>query len=153
MLRKPVACVRARLRPEYGSAHSEGIFSFTNGVLYRLLPSAGRVSPSVLGDQRGINQPKTMVNKTDTIEGAAKTAARTAPKRRATVKAASVRVPGAIAGTKKAAPKTKRTKTAPAASHEDVALRAYLIGERRQQAGQPGDATSDWLQAERELLG
>jgi hypothetical protein len=63
---------------------------------------------------------------------------------------------------KKAA--TKRTTTAqkrtvksqsPAArasySQEDVALRAYFIGERRQQTGTPGSPESDWLEAEQQL--
>jgi hypothetical protein len=31
-------------------------------------------------------------------------------------------------------------------------LRAYFIGERRRSLGIPGDETSDWVAAERELL-
>jgi hypothetical protein len=34
-------------------------------------------------------------------------------------------------------------------TQEDIALRAYEISQQRN--GQPGDALSDWLQAEREL--
>jgi hypothetical protein len=34
-----------------------------------------------------------------------------------------------------------------------VALRAYFIGLRRQENGQPGDSTTDWLEAEKELRG
>jgi hypothetical protein len=34
---------------------------------------------------------------------------------------------------------------------EEIQLRAYFIGERRMTLGIPGDATSDWVQAEREL--
>jgi hypothetical protein len=37
-------------------------------------------------------------------------------------------------------------------SSEQVALRAYFIGERRRSLGIPGDETSDWVAAERELL-
>lgn len=35
--------------------------------------------------------------------------------------------------------------------NEQVALRAYFIGERRRKLGIPGDETSDWVEAEREL--
>jgi hypothetical protein len=34
---------------------------------------------------------------------------------------------------------------------EDVAVRAYFIGERRRSLGLPGDPESDWLEAERQL--
>jgi hypothetical protein len=37
-------------------------------------------------------------------------------------------------------------------SSEQVALRAYFIGERRRSLGIQGDETSDWVAAERELL-
>ena len=33
-----------------------------------------------------------------------------------------------------------------------VQLRAYFIAQRRRELGLPGDETSDWVQAERELL-
>jgi len=46
-----------------------------------------------------------------------------------------------------------RKKTALQPDADRVALRAYFIGERRRTLGIPGDPTSDWLQAERELLG
>jgi hypothetical protein len=36
-------------------------------------------------------------------------------------------------------------------SREQVALRAYFIGERRRSLGIAGDETSDWVQAEQEL--
>jgi hypothetical protein len=49
--------------------------------------------------------------------------------------------------------KSKSRKTAaPQPSNERIALRAYFIGERRRNLGISGDATSDWVQAERELL-
>ena len=35
---------------------------------------------------------------------------------------------------------------------EQVQLRAYFIAQRRRELGLPGDETSDWVQAERELL-
>jgi hypothetical protein len=34
---------------------------------------------------------------------------------------------------------------------EQIQLRAYFVSERRQRLGSPGDSTSDWIQAEREL--
>jgi hypothetical protein len=37
-------------------------------------------------------------------------------------------------------------------SSEQVALRAYFIGERRRTLGIHGDETSDWVAAERELI-
>lgn len=33
----------------------------------------------------------------------------------------------------------------------DVALRAYFIAEKRYKLGIPGDATSDWVEAERQI--
>ena len=37
-------------------------------------------------------------------------------------------------------------------SREQVALRAYFIGERRRSLGTAGDEMSDWVQAEQELI-
>jgi hypothetical protein len=109
-----------------------------------------------------------MVNKREKTEGA-KTAAITAPKRRTVTKpkaAAATR----IAETEPAAkPAKKTTAIAPATvpangsgngtvngsapRTEDIAIRAYLIGEKRQQLGQPGDSLGDWVEAERQLIG
>jgi hypothetical protein len=36
-------------------------------------------------------------------------------------------------------------------SNEQIALRAYFIGERRRKLGFPGDEISDWVLAEREI--
>ena len=36
---------------------------------------------------------------------------------------------------------------------EDVAVRAYFIGERRRHLGLPGNPESDWLEAERQVRG
>ena len=36
-------------------------------------------------------------------------------------------------------------------SNEQVALRAYFIGEHRRKLGFPGDETSDWVEARREI--
>jgi hypothetical protein len=42
--------------------------------------------------------------------------------------------------------------TAAEASDEMVRTRAYFIAERRHRLGLPGDASSDWLEAKRQLL-
>jgi hypothetical protein len=55
---------------------------------------------------------------------------------------------GNVAATKSKS--QKRLITQP--SSEQVALRAYFIGERRRSLGVQGDETSDWVAAERELL-
>ncbi|MFA7345460.1 MAG: DUF2934 domain-containing protein [Terrimicrobiaceae bacterium] len=65
----------------------------------------------------------------------------------------------ADAGLKAAKPKSqkpkavsrKKTSAAAAISGEDIALRAYFIAERRHKMGWPGDSTSDWVEAERQL--
>ena len=56
----------------------------------------------------------------------------------------------------KKAPKPPKQKSAPAPapiaiSADDISLRAYFIAERRQAMGWPGDSTSDWVEAERQL--
>jgi len=56
------------------------------------------------------------------------------------------------AGSGPAGTKTRSRKKTAQPDADRVALRAYFIGERRRTLGIPGDPTSDWLQAERELL-
>lgn len=41
---------------------------------------------------------------------------------------------------------------APAVTHDEIALRAYYIGERRQMMGWPGDSSGDWVEAEAQLV-
>ena len=55
---------------------------------------------------------------------------------------------GSIASGKSKSPK----KAIAQPSSEQVALRAYFIGERRRTLGIHGDETSDWVAAEQELL-
>ena len=62
-------------------------------------------------------------------------------------KAGSPPITKATAGKSKA-----RKNIAAQPSNEQVALRAYFIGERRRNLGIPGDETSDWVEAEREIL-
>jgi hypothetical protein len=48
--------------------------------------------------------------------------------------------------------KTKpAAKPAPVITNDDISLRAYFIAERRQAMGWPGDSSSDWAEAERQL--
>jgi len=117
-----------------------------------------------------------MVNKQDKNEGAKKAATTTAPKRRiatATKPKAATRIAEAAPAAKSAIKKAAKLAAKPAVAQsiaptvvpavatsvvpsairqEDVAFRAYLIGEKRQQLGLPGDSLSDWVEAERQLL-
>jgi hypothetical protein len=47
--------------------------------------------------------------------------------------------------------KTKSTKSMEP-TDEEIRLRAYFISERRRRFALPGDASSDWLEARRQLL-
>lgn len=49
--------------------------------------------------------------------------------------------------------KTEITAVIGSVTTEEIALRAYYIGERRRRIGQHGNAESDWLEAERQLRG
>lgn len=45
----------------------------------------------------------------------------------------------------------KTPATEPVIHHDDIALRAYYIGERRQKMGWPGDSGTDWADAVSQL--
>jgi len=51
----------------------------------------------------------------------------------------------------KAALVTKTDSAVVSISPADIALRAYFIAEKRYKLGLPGDSTSDWVEAERQL--
>lgn len=92
-----------------------------------------------------------MVNKREKNGDAKKAATTAAPKGRvATKPKAASRTAGAAPAAK---PVKKRTVRSPFIRQEDIAFRAYLIGEKRQQLGIPGDSLGDWVEAERQLLG
>ena len=57
-------------------------------------------------------------------------------------------------GTKpaKAEAAPKRAAKAPGYTNDDIALRAYFLGEKRRNHALPGDEHQDWLEAERQLL-
>jgi len=61
----------------------------------------------------------------------------------------------AAGGLAKNAPAKTKIGKAPATTvvrQDDIAVRAYLIAEKRQQFGLPGDSLGDWVEAERQLL-
>lgn len=45
-----------------------------------------------------------------------------------------------------------QTEPAPVITQDQIATRAYYIGERRQKMGWPGDPSSDWIEAEAQLI-
>ena len=56
---------------------------------------------------------------------------------------------------KASAPKAARPRkkaAAPQPTDEEIRIRAYFISERRQRLALPGDASSDWIEARRQLL-
>jgi Protein of unknown function (DUF2934) len=59
---------------------------------------------------------------------------------------------GKAASSSTTAKNRARKKAMEQLNEEQVALHAYFIAERRRKLELPGDQTSDWLQAERELL-
>jgi len=92
-----------------------------------------------------------MVNKRQKTEGPKKAATTTAPKSRVATKTKPAARNAEVVPAVKPA-KRKTVKPSPV-RQEDIAFRAYLIGEKRQQLGLPGDSLSDWVEAERQLLG
>ncbi len=53
---------------------------------------------------------------------------------------------------KSAAATAAPSKSAPVITQDQIATRAYYIGERRQRMGWPGDPASDWIEAEAQLV-
>ncbi len=81
-----------------------------------------------------------------------------APAKRAAKPTAAVKLAAATRrpDAKKPAAPRKRTTPKPKArafTQEEIALRAYFVSEKRRANGLPGDEHSDWLEAERQLLG
>jgi len=70
---------------------------------------------------------------------AAKTAPKTATKSAAKAKSAPAKA-------------AKPDAPAPVITQDQIATRAYYIGERRQTMGWPGDPSSDWIEAEAQLI-
>lgn len=90
---------------------------------------------------------------------AKKSKAEAAPK---VVKAKKTAAPAAKKAPKTATKSPGKAKTAPAKpvtsapapviSQDQIATRAYYIGERRQTMGWPGDPSTDWIEAEAQLI-
>jgi hypothetical protein len=62
------------------------------------------------------------------------------------------KTPAAAKAKRGVKPKAPVAPAAPAYTHEDVALRAYFISEKRRSQGLHGDEHHDWLEAERQLV-
>lgn len=90
----------------------------------------------------------TMVNKREKNETVKITPVTVPTGRTAAKPKAAARVAKTVPAAK---PAKKKTAKPAAVAQEDVAFRAYLIGEKRQQFGLPGDSVSDWVEAERQL--
>jgi hypothetical protein len=67
-------------------------------------------------------------------------------------KSISAKTVSKTAGGTATAKSKSQKKGIPQPTSEQVALRAYFIGERRRTLGIHGDETSDWVAAERELF-
>lgn len=76
-----------------------------------------------------------------------------APKRPVAARTKAVTATPARVMTRKRGGKTEITAVIGSVTSEDIATRAYFIGERRRHLGLPGDPQSDWLEAERQLRG
>ena len=102
-----------------------------------------------------------MVHKNEKNEGTKTKAAKATPKPRVASKPKAAARAGASLATDQPAPakskpaqaKPKRAEAGSGVRQEDIAVRAYLIAEKRQQLGLPGDSLGDWVEAERQLLG
>ena len=94
-----------------------------------------------------------MVNKNEKIAGAKTKATKSAPKVRAVSKPKTeVRTEAVLAVPTPAKAKIRKTQVSVSVRQDDIAVRAYLIAEKRQQLGLPGDSLGDWVEAERQLL-
>ena len=95
-----------------------------------------------------------MVHKNEKNEGTKTKAAKAAPKPRVASKLkAAARAGVGLAKGKPAPTKPEKAEACGGVRQEDIAVRAYLIAEKRQQSGLPGDSLGDWVEAERQLLG
>lgn len=91
--------------------------------------------------------------KSDPAPQAAKPAPKKAAKKSQTPAAPAEAVAGITAkpAKPKAAAAKKPARPARGFTDADISLRAYFIAERRHKLGWPGDSTSDWVEAERQL--
>ncbi|MBU3664746.1 MAG: DUF2934 domain-containing protein [Chthoniobacterales bacterium] len=85
-----------------------------------------------------------------------KKAVKTTPVKTAKKKAAAARTRAVTATptrvmTRKQGGKSEIVGLIGSVTNHDIAVRAYFIAEKRRELGLPGDAESDWLEAERQL--
>lgn len=78
-------------------------------------------------------------------------AKKAASKPPAAARAKSVTATPARLISRKRGGKSEITAVIGSVTNDDIAVRAYFIGERRRHLGLPGDPQSDWLEAERQL--
>ena len=88
---------------------------------------------------------------------AAPAAAKAAPAAAKAAPAAAKAAPAAAKASVTTASKVTKAGSASKAksskpSHEEIRMQAYFLAERRRKLGLPGDAESDWIEAERQLL-
>ena len=76
---------------------------------------------------------------------------KSAAKLPAVARAKSVTATPARVISRKRGGKSEITAVIGSVTNDDIAVRAYFIGQRRRQLGLPGDPQSDWLEAERQL--
>jgi hypothetical protein len=70
----------------------------------------------------------------------------------AKAKSAPAKAVSAPTKAKSAPSKIPISESAPVITQDQIATRAYYIGERRQRMGWPGDPSSDWIEAEAQLI-
>jgi len=78
-------------------------------------------------------------------------AKKTAAKVPAAARAKSVTATPARVISRKRGGKSEITAVIGSVTNDEIAVRAYFIGERRRHLGLPGDPQTDWLEAERQL--
>jgi len=96
---------------------------------------------------------KKTATKKASAKPAKKAAKKTSPAQPSAARTSAVTATPARVMTRKRGGKTEITAVIGSVTSEDIATRAYFIGERRRHLGLPGDPQSDWLEAERQLRG
>jgi hypothetical protein len=89
------------------------------------------------------------------VKAPAKKVAKTAVKETAKPKVAAETKVKKIATKSTTSPKVSTPAVAveaPSISREEIQLRAYFISERRQTMGWPGNSSTDWIEAESQLV-
>jgi len=97
------------------------------------------------------SKPVKTAKSAKSAKSATKPAAAKAPAKKAAAAPKSASKPAKPAPAPATAPAKAAKPAQPAVSRDEIALRAYYIGERRQIMGWPGDSSSDWIEAEAQL--